>query len=230
MKCAYGMAVVMLGIVAGRAVAEIERQRVTPDYLRHNPGQFSIQIQPQKEELVLLTVTRHLAEPRYLSSTLEVRDGEKLLVRSTTAAAVTAQSVEFQFTLHARQLQQAKFMLGESGSAKELGGTTYVIELADFAKRTGEQQAADLGLVEVEKISDSVDTSRVIRFTGKAGKVDIRPGETSLVELPPATRTVEWTAGDAPEKIGDPELGPFTHVQCKWDADGRLEWRLYRRQ
>ncbi len=83
-------------------------------------------------------------------------------------------------------------------------------------------------LIEVYASKTGVDTSRTIVLLGKLNKVEIRPGSSVLVELPMPTKEFYWHAGDAPEGVGASELPvKFTHVWCRWEADGKLTWKCY---
>lgn len=90
------------------------------------------------------------------------------------------------------------------------------------------EQIKKKGLVEIHVASDNIDTSRVIVFLGKRGKVELRPGTSVFVELPRPTKEFSWQAGDAPEAVGDAELpSKFTHIWCRWSSTGELKWTCY---
>ena len=92
-----------------------------------------------------------------------------------------------------------------------------------------EETGKKLKLVEVLKVKDSILRTRVIEFAGKTGKVKVAAGESVLVEPPKPTNEVEWSAGDAPERIGDKDIPAFSYVWCKRGTDGTVEWRLYKK-
>ncbi len=101
---------------------------------------------------------------------------------------------------------------------------------ASLAKSDEEVRSAIAAtkLVEVHASEDSIDTSRTIQFRSKAGKVEVRPGSSLLIELPRPTKEFSWHAGDAPESVGDADLPTrFTHVWCRWQADGKVTWKCY---
>ena len=76
--------------------------------------------------------------------------------------------------------------------------------------------------------SDSIDVTRTIKVLAKRGGIEIRPGSSTLLELPQPTKEMTWHAGDAPEVIGDPGLSnAFTHVWCRWQKDGKVTWKCY---
>ncbi|HKB37252.1 MAG TPA: RNA polymerase sigma factor [Gemmataceae bacterium] len=91
-----------------------------------------------------------------------------------------------------------------------------------------ESRIADLQLVEVQSLKTSLDTRKPIRFEGSNGEVKITAGSAMLIELPKPAREMTWRSGDRTEAIGDRVSAPFTHILCKWDAEGKLTWVMYR--
>ena len=117
----------------------------------------------------------------------------------------------------------ARLERGDSGALAEPAPAAPLEALRpiDLARR--------LNLLDVASFKDGIDTrGRAVRFIGKDGEVVVTPGESVLVELPKATRELEWSAGESTEKVGTPADGPqFDHVMCEWDKAGRLTWTLY---
>jgi hypothetical protein len=72
----------------------------------------------------------------------------------------------------------------------------------------------------------SIDGRHPIRLMGKDGEVEIKIGETKLIELPEPTESIEWRAGEfKPEGIDDIE--PFDYVLVQWRTDGGITWSCY---
>jgi RNA polymerase sigma factor (sigma-70 family) len=98
----------------------------------------------------------------------------------------------------------------------------------DEQVKKAEAEVKTLGLVDVASARDGIDTTFPIRFDGKAGEVRVKAGSAVLVELPKPARVLTWTTGNnVPEGIGDKDGPEFSHVLCKWAADGKLTWVMY---
>jgi RNA polymerase sigma factor (sigma-70 family) len=96
--------------------------------------------------------------------------------------------------------------------------------------KKAEAEVKKLGLVDVASFGDGIDTKFPIVFEGKGGKVSVKAGSAVLVELPKPTKLMAWqTGGFKPEAVGDEDGPEFTHVLCKWTADGKLTWVMYRK-
>lgn len=119
--------------------AEIHVIDVTPEYLQNNPQEFSIERKVRSDGTIALSITRHLREPQYLVSTLEVRDGDVVLLSSQSACVVSEASTTFEIAVAEKHLVSMSFLLGEGGfNVKDrharpwLGGTTFRIHLGQF--------------------------------------------------------------------------------------------------
>jgi hypothetical protein len=98
----------------------------------------------------------------------------------------------------------------------------------DEQAKAAEAEVKRLGLVDVNSSKDGIDTRFPIRFEGKGGEVRVPAGSAVLVELPKPTRVMTWTTGNnVAEGIGDKDGPEFSHVLCKWAADGKLTWVMY---
>lgn len=91
-------------------------------------------------------------------------------------------------------------------------------------------QIRALGLVQGNRVTDSVDTRFPIRIEGQDGFTDdriIRHNETRLFEFPEPVAEARWKCGDyQPESIDDIE--PFDNLLVEWLED-KLVMTIYRR-
>lgn len=94
--------------------------------------------------------------------------------------------------------------------------------------KSARARIAELKLVEVHTIKDSIDKRNPIRFTGKNGPVEVKPGSAVLVELSSSSGILKWRWGDVEDSISAQNSEPFTHVFCQWADDGTITWVLYR--
>jgi hypothetical protein len=117
--------------------------------------------------------------------------------------------------------KKARAWLAEQPGGKE--------ETFEEQVKKAEAKVKELKLVEVQTARDGVSRQHPIRFDGKAGEVVVKPGSAVLVELPKPTREMPWRWGDLTEAIGDKDADEFSHVLCKWSADGKLVWVMYRK-
>ena len=101
----------------------------------------------------------------------------------------------------------------------------------DEQVKKAEAEVERLGLVEISRFKDGIATSFPIRFDGKGGEVQVPAGSARLVELTKPTRAMTWASGsNRPEGIGDKDGPEFSHLLCKWAADGKLVWVMYRKK
>jgi hypothetical protein len=135
-----------VALFAQGASALTRDQPVTPEFLKQEPGQFKITAEKRADGLVHFTITRLLARPAYLVARSTIRDGDKLLLDTTSTAFAREPSATYYVAVSAERMANATFELFEGGFGGPDndplpvvgGGTNFQIQLAAFAKSAGE--------------------------------------------------------------------------------------------
>jgi hypothetical protein len=144
-------AVAGLLTLAGDAPGLTLRMPVTPAYVKDHPKEFTVKAEKRNDGLVHFTITRHLAEQKYLVASLEVREGGTVVLKSDFPAYVSRKTAKYHFSLSPKFLANSHFELRErslsgkvvdpnTGKAEGraipvVGGTNYRIDFADFAPK-----------------------------------------------------------------------------------------------
>jgi hypothetical protein len=114
--------------------------------------------------------------------------------------------------------------------------STASVSAEDPALEVGKQpvsidaQVATLKLKDVDSFSDNLSTQTTIRFSGKLGEYEVRPGTDVLVELAEGTRRFKFAAvGFREEAIGgnDDDSPVFHYVRMEWNLNGSVRWTMY---
>ena len=126
-------------VVSSSALALTVEHKVTPEYVRSHPDEFSVTVIKDKNGLLAFTVALTLKEPRYVVAHLAVRDADRSLAESHTPAFTKNPENTFYFSIAPEYVATSEFTLGAScfaksgGQAAPLPGTIhYQIRLAEF--------------------------------------------------------------------------------------------------
>ncbi|MBT3378986.1 MAG: hypothetical protein HN742_02425 [Lentisphaerae bacterium] len=126
-------------VASSSAVALTVEQRITPEYVRSHPNEFSVSVAKEENGLLAFTVVLALKPPRYVVAHLEVRDGDRTLVESHTPVFTRNARNTFHFSIAPEYVAASEFILGAShvadsgGEAVPLPGTIqYRIRPVEF--------------------------------------------------------------------------------------------------
>lgn len=80
--------------------------------------------------------------------------------------------------------------------------------------------------VKVGDTKDACDKSHAVTFTGKAGKVSVKAGQTKTVDMPAPVRELTWFCGGSQEASSNDV--PWDRVKLKRAGNGALRWTFFR--
>ena len=132
---------VMVSILAEKASALVTQTPVTPASIKEKDSKFSVTAEKGKDGLIQFTITYRLPEPQYLVAHFELRDGEKVLMRTDSPSFAREKSATYYVAVSPSQLAGARFELSQNGFSEsggqplaEPGGTIFQIDLQAFGK------------------------------------------------------------------------------------------------
>jgi hypothetical protein len=131
-------AAIFLAVFARRAAALVVEVPVTAASLKEANSPFTVEALAEPDGLTSFTITYRLKSPEYLVGYVELRDGDRVLLRSSSTAFVREDTATYYLSVAPGSLSSTAFELStRSFTAGDHpvplpGGTDYQLKLADF--------------------------------------------------------------------------------------------------
>jgi hypothetical protein len=148
-------AILVVAAVSTTALAVVVKTEWTPEFVKQNPGAFSVTSEMRSDGLVHFKViqTHKLAGARWVVASLVVRKGDTRVAESHFPAVVREESVTYYFAISPDYMADSAFELSENGLGEVAGdagrhplpmpgGAINVFHLKDFAPKSPAKQAA----------------------------------------------------------------------------------------
>ena len=103
--------------LASTALALTVIGKVTPDYVREHPKEWSVEVSKARDGLIHFTIKHDVAAPMYHVAHLEVHHRGRLIATSDTPCFGRKQGNTFHFALAPETVAESKFRLSDGGLA-----------------------------------------------------------------------------------------------------------------